>query len=68
MKNSIFLIAIGLVLLTGCSKDESNEQITDQSIDSVSRGERILGLRLPSGDGESGVESGRSRALVNRPS
>ena len=46
MKNSIFLIAIGLVLLTGCSKDESNEQITDQSIDSIYVSKQIDGTTV----------------------
>lgn len=29
MKKLIFLISIGLIVLAGCSKDESNEQITE---------------------------------------
>ena len=46
MKNTIFLIACGLILLTGCSKDESNEQITDQSIDSVYVSKQINGATI----------------------
>jgi hypothetical protein len=43
MKNSIFLMAMGLILLSGCSKDESNEQITQQFVDSVYVSKQIDG-------------------------
>ncbi len=35
MKNLTLLFALGLILLTGCTKDESYEQIEEQTIDSV---------------------------------
>jgi len=35
MKNLIFLTTLGMLLLTGCSKQEMQEQITDQSFDTV---------------------------------
>jgi hypothetical protein len=35
MKNVTLLFALGLILLTGCTKDESYEQIEEQTIDSV---------------------------------
>lgn len=35
MKNSILLIALGLILLTGCSKDDSIELIEEQTTNSV---------------------------------
>jgi hypothetical protein len=35
MKNLTLLFALGLTLLTGCTKDESYEQIEEQTVDSV---------------------------------
>ena len=35
MKNLTILFALGLILLTGCTKDESYEQIEEQTIDYV---------------------------------
>lgn len=46
MKNIIFLIACGLITLTGCSKDESNELTADQSIDSVYVSNQIDGTTI----------------------
>ena len=59
MKNSIFLIAIGLVLLTGCSKDESFEPTEEQTIDTVYVLKQIDGTTtmetIPL-DGQNGVD------------
>ena len=35
MKKSILLIGLGLILLTGCSKDDSIEQINEQAIEQI---------------------------------
>ena len=43
MKNSILLIALGLILLTGCSKDDSIEQINEQTTDVVYVSKQVNG-------------------------
>ena len=59
MKNSIFLIAIGLILLTGCSKEESFEPTEEQTIDTVYVLKQIDGtitMETISLDGQTGVD------------